>query len=151
MKRFRKNKNNIPDAAAGKIARAILSIQKKFADVMAKVSSTWKTKQQWIFLYLVCLVLGGLSVVAIIQPFRNKNNILPKPSSIHLPKLLQPDKEKVIITDNEITRVHAFKQRLDSLSKTKEGKIKVDKFFNQRPGLFDSLEKVEQLYYSQKK
>jgi len=150
MKRFRINKNSIPDAAAGKIARAILSIQKKFADAMAKVSAQWKVKQQWTFLYLVCLVFGSLSVVAIIQPFNNKNT-LKKPAAIPLPKLLPSQEEKIIITDNEITRVHAFKQRLDSLSKTKEGKIKVDKFFNQRPGLFDSLENVEQLYYSQKK
>ena len=151
MKRFRKNKRNISEAAAGKIARWILSIQKKFADVMAKVSASWKVKQQWIFLYSVCLILGGLSVIAVIKPFRSKKNILSKPTAIHLPKLLPLQKEKIIITENEITRVHAFKQRLDSLSRTKEGKIKVEKFLNQRPGLMDSLERVERIYYSQKK
>ena len=150
MKLFIKNKRNISEAAAEKIARAILSVQKKFSDGMAKVSEKWKAKQQWIFLYLVSLVFGSLSVVVIIQPFKDKNGF-KKPTSIHVPKLIQPEGNKVIITYNEISRVHAFKQRLDSLSKTKEGKIKVDKFFNQRPGLFDSLEKVEQLYYSQKK
>jgi hypothetical protein len=149
MKLFKKNKN-IPNAAARKIAGMILFIQNKFANAMDKVSASWKLKQQWIFLYLVCLVLGGLSVVAIIQPFKSKT-VLLRPTSIHLLKLLQKQERKIIITDNEITRVHVFKQKLDSLSKTKEGKIKVDKFFNQRPGLFDSLEKVEQLYYSQKK
>ena len=149
MKVFKKNKN-IASAAAGKIAGTILFIQNKFAGVMDKVSASWKLKQQWIFLYLVCLVLGGLSVVAIIQPFKSKT-VLLRPTSIHLLKLLPQQEEKIIITESEITRVHAFKQKLDSLSKTKEGKIKVDKFFNQRPGLFDSLEKVEQLYYSQKK
>jgi hypothetical protein len=109
----------------------------------------WKIKQQWIFLYMVCLIFGSLSVVAIIQPFNNKNTF-EKPAAIHQPKLLPAQEEKIFITDNEITRVHAFKQKLDSLTKTKEGKLKIDAFFNQRPGLFDSLEKVEQLYYSQK-
>jgi len=118
---------------------------------MAKVSASWKVKQQWIFLYSVCLILGGLSVIAVIKPFRSKKNILSKPTAIHLPKLLPLQKEKIIITENEITRVHAFKQRLDSLSRTKEGKIKVEKFLNQRPGLMDSLERVERIYYSQKK
>ena len=149
MKVFKKNKN-ISNAAAGKIAGTILFIQNKFAGAMDKVSASWKLKQQWIFLYLVCLLLGGLSVVAIIQPFKSKT-VLLRPTSIHLLKLLPQQEEKIIITDNEIIRVHDFKQKLESLSKTKEGKIKVDKFFNQRPGLFDSLEKVEQLYYSQKK
>jgi hypothetical protein len=138
------------NTAAQKIAGAILSVQKRFADGMMKLSVKWKVKQQWIFLYLVCLVFGSLSVVAIIQPFRNKSNI-SKPSSIHLPKLLPQPEEKILITDNEILKVHAFKQKLDSLGKTKEGKIKVDRFFTGRPGLFDSLEMVEQLYYSQKK
>lgn len=150
MKRFRKNKKNIREAAAGKIAKAILSVQKKFADSMAKVSAKWKVKQQWIFLYLVCLVFGSLSVIAIIQPFKNKNTF-KKPDAIHRPKFLPPREEKIVITDKEILKVQAFKQRLVSLSKSKDGKIKVDRFFKERPGLFDSLEKVEQLYYSQKK
>lgn len=136
--------------AAQKIAKAILSVQKKFADRMTKVSAKWKVQHQWIFLYMICFVFGSLSVVAIFQPFNEKNGF-EKPAAIHLPKLLPQQQEKIIITDNEITRVHAFKQRLDGLSKTTEGKTKVDRFFNERPGLFDSLEKVEQLYYSQKK
>ncbi len=140
----------VKNIVAKKIAKAILSVQKKFADGMAKVSAKWKVRHQWTFLYLFCLIFGSLSVVAIIQPFKNKN-IFKKPAAIHLPKLLPLQKEKIIITDNEITRVHAFKQRLDSLSKSKEGKIKVDRFLNERPGLFDSLAQVEQLYYSQKK
>ncbi len=126
------------NTAALKIAKGILSVQKKFADGMTKVSAKWEVKQQWIFLYLVCLVFGTLSIVAIIQPFNNKNTF-KKPTAIHLPKLLPQQQEKIIISGNEITRVHAFKQRLDNLSKTKEGKIKVDRFFNERPGLFDSL------------
>ena len=75
MKVFKKNKN-ISNAAAGKIAGTILFIQNKFADAMDKVSASWKLKQQWIFLYLVCLVLGGLSVVSIIQPFKIKTVLL---------------------------------------------------------------------------
>ncbi len=140
----------LKNTAAQKIANGILSVQKRFADVMSATTMKWKTNQQLIFLYLVCVVLGGLSIVSVIQPFKNKN-ILNKPGVIHIPKLFRPDEERIIITDNEIMRVHAFKQRLDSISKSKEGKVKVDRFLNERPGLFDSLEKVEQLYYSQKK
>ncbi len=152
---FRKNKikedSKFTNAAAGKIAKGILSIQKRFADTMSATTKKWKTKQQWIFLYLVCLILGGLSVVAVIKPFKEKASTFLKPASIHIPKLLKPDEDKIIITDNEITKLHLFKQRLDSLSKTKDGKIKVEQFVKRRPGLFDSLKMVEQMYYSQKK
>lgn len=152
---FRKNKikedSKFTNAAAGKIAKGILSFQKRFADTMSATTKKWKTKQQWIFLYLVCLILGGLSVVAVIKPFKEKTSTFSKPASIHIPKLLKPDEDKIIITDNEITKLHLFQHRLDSLSKTKDGKIKVEQFVKRRPGLFDSLKMVEQMYYSQKK
>lgn len=141
----------LKNSAAGKIAKGILTVQKRFADGMSAVTKKWKAKQQLIFLYLVCLVLGGLSIIAVIKPFNDKKNTLEKPSSIHFPKLVQPKEYKIIITDNEITKIHALKQRLDSLSKTKEGKLKTEQLFKRRPGLFDSLEMVEQMYYSQKK
>lgn len=145
-----KKNNKISEAAAGRIAKIILAVQAKFARIMGKVSSRWKAKQQLIFMYLICLVLGGLSVIAIIKPFNNKD-VLHRPAEIHLPKLIPRDADKVIITDNEIEKVRGFKQRLDSLSKTKEGKIKLQRFLKARPGFMDSIEKVDQMYYSQKK
>ena len=158
MKLFRKNiiqtKPAISDKAAGWIANGILKTQKKFANVLGKISNSWKTKQQWIFLYLVCLVFGGLSLVAVIKPFNKKAQIIfIKPTAIKTPVNIHSNEDMslVTITDNEIKQVHKFKHVLDSLSATNEGKIKVNKFLNQRPGLMDSLEMVEQLYYLQKK
>ena len=131
------------DKAAARIANFILTIQKKFADVMGKKARLWKTKQKWIFLYLVCLVFGGLSAVAIVKPFNNKSqNILSKPAAIKTPRML-PTENSARITEDEIKSVHAFKASLDSIAKKK--------LLEQRPGLMDSLEMVEQLYYSQKK
>lgn len=154
MRLFKKNiAPGAGDKAAGWIANTILRIQRKFAEVLEKKSISWKAKQQWIFLYLVCLVFGGLSVVAIIKAFNKKaSNILSKPAAIKTPRMI-PDENRstVMITDNEIRKVHIFKHTLDSLSKTDYGKIKVKNLLERRPGLMDSLEMVEQLYYSQKK
>lgn len=157
MKHFRKKnteiKSQVSDKAAGWIANAILNTQKKFAVSLEKISASWKPKQQWIFLYLVCLVFGGLSFISIIKPFNKKTgNILSKPSAIKTPRMIPDDEQHAVsITDNEIRQVHLFKHSLDSLSKTADGKIKVDRLMKRRPGLMDSLEMVEQLYYSQKK
>jgi hypothetical protein len=146
MRLFKKNiAPGAGDKAAGWIANIILRAQRKFANVLEKKSLTWKTKQQWIFLYMVCLVFGGLSVVAIIKPFDKKaSNILSKPAAIKTPRMI-PDDNQISprITDDEIKRVHDFKQSLDSTTKKK--------LLIQRPGLMDSLDMVEQLYYSQKK
>ena len=125
---------------------------KSFAKGLGNISVSWRPKQQWIFLYLVCLVFGGLSIVSIIKPFNRKaQSILTKPSAIKTPRNIPDEQSSVKITDNEIRHVHAFKHQLDSLSATTEGKIKVKIFLTRRPGLLDSLEMVEQLYYSQKK
>ena len=156
MRLFKKNKKKesvLTDKAAGWVANGILKVQQKFANALEKISASWKTKQQWIFLYMVCLVFGGLSLVAIIKPFNKKSqNILSKPAAIKTPRMI-PDKNQnsVTITNDEIRQVHVFKHSLDSLSKTEEGKIKVKNFLTHRPGLMDSLAMVEQLYYSQKK
>ena len=103
---------------------------------------------------MVCLLFGALSILAITKPFNKKpQNILSKPAEIRTPRIIHSnhDLPSVIITDNEIRQVHAFKHSLDSLSATTEGKVNVNKLLSQRPGLLDSLEMVEQLYYLQKK
>jgi hypothetical protein len=154
MRLFKKNiATGAGDKAAGWIANTILRVQRCFADVLEKKSMSWKTKQQWIFLYMVCLLFGGLSVITIVKSFNKKSqNILSKPAAIKTPRMM-PDENRnsVVITDNEIRKVHIFKHTLDSLSKTDDGKIKVKNLMMRRPGIMDSLEMVEQLYYSQKK
>jgi hypothetical protein len=129
----------IADKAAGRIANIILRIQKKFAEVLGRKSKFWKAKEQWIFLYMVCLVFGGLSVVAVMRPFNKKSPVVvSRPATIKMPRML-PEENSARITDEEIKRVRAFKESLDSTTK--------NKLLIQRPGLLDSLEKVEQLYY----
>jgi hypothetical protein len=77
---------------------------------------------------------------------------LSKPAAISTPRNMPNEEDhRVRITDNEIRHLHVFKHTLDSLSKTSDGKIKVKNMLARRPGLMDSLEMVEQLYYSQKK
>jgi hypothetical protein len=72
MKLFKRNtiqkKSVVSDKAAGWIANGILKLQNKFANVLGKMSASWKTKQQLIFLYLISIMLGGLSLMAIIKP-----------------------------------------------------------------------------------
>lgn len=158
MKLFEKNtiqaNSQISDKAAGRIANGILKTQKIFANALGKMANSWHTKHQWIFLCLVCLVFGGLSFVAVITPFNKKaRSFLTKPSSIKIPRTIysNQDLHSIIITKNEIRKVYAFRHVLDSLSASIEGKKKVNIFLNKRPGLLDSLDMVERLYYLQKK
>ena len=128
------------DKAAGWISAGIIKVQLQFAKVLGRTSRSWKAKQQWIFLYVICFVFGGLSIFSVIQSFKTKS--LSKVSAIKVPRSIHKE-SSVRITDNEFRQLQNFKRSLDSVSKKK--------LLETRPGLMDSVEMVEQLYYSQKK
>jgi len=133
------NKEALTDKAANGIAKGILKTQSGFEKYMRSLSKNWKNKQQWIFLYLVCLVFGGLSIVAIVNPFRVKDtnsSLIPKP--IAVPKSIHQQRNGFSITEREFQQVQEYKAKYPNLQK-------------ERPGLFDSLSLIEEVYYSQKK
>ncbi len=133
------NKEALTDKAADGIAKGILKSQNGFANYMQSLSKNWKDKQQWIFLYFVCLLFGGLSIVAIVNPFRVKDNnssIIPK--SITVPNSIHQQRNGFAITETEFQQVQEYKAKHPNLQK-------------ERPGLFDSLSFIEEVYYSQKK
>ena len=141
MKLFNKNikRDELTDKAANGIASGILKSQSGFAKYMHSLTKNWKQKQQWIFLYLVCLFFGGLSIVALVNPFKTKvldKTIIPK--SISVPKNIHQQNNAFVITENEFQQVQEYKRKYPNLQK-------------ERPGLFDSLSLIEQVYYSQKK
>ena len=130
---------NIPDKAATGIANGILKSQRWFANTLESLTNKWKQKQQWIFLYTVCLLFGGLSISAMVHSFsipENSKALMPK--SISVPKNIYKEEKAFLITENEFQQVQDYKRTHPDLIK-------------ERPGLFDSLTLIEQSYYSQKK
>jgi hypothetical protein len=141
MKLFKRNEGqvNIPDKAATGIANGILKSQRWFANTLESLTNKWKQKQQWIFLYTVCFLFGGLSIAAIVNSFKvpeHSKAVMPK--SISVPKNIYKEDKPLIITENEFQKVQEYKRTHPNLIKEK-------------PGLFDSLALIEQSYYSQKK
>ena len=141
MKLFKRKEGqvNIPDKTATGIANGILKSQRWFANTLESLTNKWKQKQQWIFLYAVCLVFGGLSAAAIVHCFKvpeNAKALMPK--SISVPKNIFKGDKTFLITENEFQKVQKYKRTHPNLLK-------------ERPGLFDSLTLIEQTYYSQKK
>ena len=141
MKLFKRKEGqvNIPDKAATGIANGILKSQRWFANTLESLTNKWKQKQQWIFLYTVCFLFGGLSIAAIVNFFNvpeTTKAIMPK--SITVPKNIYKEDKAFLITENEFQKVQEYKRTHPNLIK-------------ERPGLFDSLILIEQSYYSQKK
>lgn len=141
MKLFAKyiKSSSLNDKAANGIANGILKSQNRFAKYMFTVTKNWKQKQQWIFLYMICLLFGGLSIAAIVNSFTiQKQDVTIIPKSISIPRNIHKQNNELIITEIEFQKVQEYKRRYPNLQ-------------NERPALFDSLSLIEQVYYSQKK
>ena len=141
MKLFKRKEGqvHIPHKAATAVANGILKSQRWFANTLESLTNKWKQKQQWIFLYTVCFLFGGLSIAAIVNSFKFPENakvLLPK--SISVPKNIYKGEKPFLITENEFQKVQEYKRTHPYLIKEK-------------PGLFESLTLIEQSYYSQKK
>lgn len=94
MKLFKRNRNRqavqkISDQAAVCIAKTLLRAQQKTAARLARMTRSWKPRQQRIFLVLVCTVFGCCSSYVLLQPFIKPVPAFVKPASISLPNAIQ--------------------------------------------------------------
>lgn len=139
MKFLKKNSSeiNIRDKAANGLANGILKFQGWFATSLESLTKSWKQKQQWIFLCMICVGFGGLSIAAIVNSFKvsDKSKVIT-PKSISIPKNIYTEDKAFLITENEFQQVQEYKSKHPELIK-------------ERPGLYDSLSLIEQAYHLQ--
>lgn len=141
MKFLRTNNTTgqVSDKVANTIANGILRSQQKFAVLLQKRTNNWKQKHKWILLYFTCVIIGGLSIISIVKPFHDKDNeIFVIPKSISIPKNISARRETNLITREEYHKIQILKHSYPDLQKLK-------------PGLYDSLLLIEQVYNSQQK
>lgn len=130
------------------ISLRLQSIQRRWADRLQEKTKHWQPRQQKRFLFILCLVMGSCSTLSILKLFRPASNVAmssglstpePLPPLIHpAPELPAPD-----VTDTMV--FHRFRQHLDSLIRTPEGKKQYERFLKERPGFMDSLDFAEKL------
>ena len=132
-------KQEISEKLAIGIATGILWVQHGFANKLQSFTKNWQQTQRWIFLYLTCLIFGGMSIVILLQPF-NATTILKVTTikSIGAKNHYQLQQKGFLITGEEFEKVQQYKSGHPNLEK-------------EMPGLYDSLKLVEQAFYSQQK
>ncbi len=126
------------DKVANRIAHGILNVQTSFANYLFSNTKKWNQRNQWAFLILVSLILGGLSILAIVVPYQlSKNQTYIFPIPITPSKTIPVHQDEYTITENEFQKIQEYKSVHPNLRV-------------ENPPLFDSLNLVEQIYYSQK-
>ncbi len=143
------------DKIAGKIARAGIIVQSRFANVMNKIFTGMNAKRLKLSLIIFCLGCGGYSIylftVAIVSPTVNQNKI--KIEQAAFPKHFNKPGDEIIAVENIVDeqtfyQIQQFKHYLDSLKQNKS--YLYDSIFIARPLLMDTVLMLEQIYYSQK-
>jgi hypothetical protein len=153
---FKKNSEHnsylLKDRIATAIAGFLVSLQSCFAQAIGAKTNALSLKAKWLWLFFFCLLFGGFSIYVFVGAFRDRRNAV-KPSQISVPKYYDRTETRIepLVSDRDIKRIYSFKKYMDSLRGPQEGKIVYDSILKARPGLMDSIQAVEQLYYSQSK
>jgi hypothetical protein len=147
--------NGVSDKVAGKIAKAGIAVQNKFAKGMDKLFAGMNTKRLKLYLIIFCICCGGYSIYlftdAIVSPDAKSKALQIDKASI--PKHFEDTGDDIMATDNTVDeetfhQIQQFKKYLDSLKQSKS--YLYDSIITARPFLMDTVLMLEQIYYSQK-
>ena len=139
MKVSNVEEKKLSDQVAGKLANWILRYQELFTKMLSVRTNYWSLKQQWIFLCLVCIVLGGASILAMVQSFRinpTDTAAISATSSVSLKPLA--NEAPALITREEFEAATQYKMEHPDL-------------LHEVPDLYERLSSIEETYHSQNK
>jgi len=145
----------LSDNVAGKIAGAGIKVQKIFADKMNKIFMNTGNKKLKMMLIVFCITAGGYSIYllinAIISPDKKQESF--KIDQVKTPQHFSKSGEESILPDAYVdeqtyNKIQGFKKYMDSLHQNQ--KSEYDSILQARPGLMDSVQMLEEIYYSQK-
>jgi hypothetical protein len=142
------------DKAAREIAGLSLKIQRTFAEGMNKIFRRMNTKKLKGFLILFCICAGGysiyLAVTAITGSEKNQKSFKVDP--VDVPKHFDKTGDEIMtdayVDEQTFYKIQGFKKYMDSLKQNKNKQY--DSILQARPDLMDSVQVLEEIYYSQK-
>lgn len=147
--------NAVSDKVAGKIAKAGLAVQIKFAKGMNKIVAGMNTKRLKLYLIIFCIGCGGYSIYLFTDAIVNTdaNNKALQIDKTSIPSHFDNTGDDIIAPDNSVdeetfNQIQQFKQYLDSLKQSRS--YLYDSILSARPLLMDTVLMLEQIYYSQK-
>jgi hypothetical protein len=122
------------------------------ANLSAKWNALSRPGQKWL-LALVCLAAGLTCVYIIVDGLLGPGHRLPAMHPITLPRhvIQDPPPHAILHPPDQgeafLVRVRLFRLYFDSLQKSPEGRQVYDSLAAARPGLLDTLQKLETFYH----
>lgn len=135
---------------------ANLRLQYKFADWLDRNTAHWSRRSWTVILIFFTIATSSYSIYVIVDSFSE-----PDVSSIPITRIVKNrniiqnheimDQLKVVISKEEYIKTIRFRKYMDSLGRSPTGKKIKDSINQNRPGLLDSLDKVDKYYHLQNK
>ncbi|MCD2424412.1 hypothetical protein LQ567_16650 [Niabella pedocola] len=123
-----------------RINSRIQNKQHQLADWMQKKTRHWKAKQQRCFLFILCLLMGGTSTDRLLELFDDRmDTSTPITKQQQLPLPVIPAESPAYSSPADTFIFSRFRNYLDSLLETPEGRKVYKDFLKKRPGFMDSL------------
>ncbi|MFT3981207.1 MAG: hypothetical protein QM687_12100 [Ferruginibacter sp.] len=152
------NEQPLKEKAAKGIARFLLSIQSKFADVMNAGTKHIPLKKMKMLLVAFCLFSGGFSIYLVANAILKPDEKQPafKVDQMNVPKYYDRNGDEYLQLDQYVgketfQRIESFEQYMDSLRLSEPGRKIHDSILIARPGLLDSIKMLKEIYHSQLK
>lgn len=148
--------NESGEGLSSNIKRYVAKKEGNLAGYLNKKVNGLSVKGQMFFLFAFCTLFGGVSLYLVLNTFLGPNSSSSsiKPQSINIPRNLNKTGEEniypnLLVTEEDIKQVRAFRLFMDSLHLTPNGKPIYDSILTNRPGLMDTISMLEQLYLLQ--
>lgn len=130
------------------IANRINQVQHSWASWMSKKAQRMDVRSKWAFFLGYSILMLGISTYVSVAALEEKSKVIdstvpPRPRAIKANPVLPMSSGK---PDQTYLRIQRFKKMLDSMSRTKEGGQMRDSILKSRPGLLDSIMKIEKMY-----
>lgn len=146
--------NGFVDKLAAGIVMKCLRVQGKWADCLQRKTNSLSLKARKYSLVLFCLLSVGSSLYLIVESVTGTSNKNLGVAPIRVPVHATQNGEEntrspLLMTKMEVERIERFRRYMDSLGESPLGRKHRDSLLLIRPGLMDSLRRIETLYQLQ--
>ncbi|ALM50167.1 hypothetical protein AMR72_15455 [Flavobacterium psychrophilum] len=146
----KKKQETAPGPVAFWLMEKKRNVKEWWVKQMVNLSSKLSISQQKILFIVICIFCCGYSSFLILQGF----SVINDTKAIPINSIARPDSRKPIIKkedhkSGEIARIRYLLSIMDSLKDNPSGKPQYDSIVRYRPGLLDTLKKLEEYYVTE--
>jgi hypothetical protein len=155
--RQQQDDEQLSNSVSSGIKQYVLKKEEKLGGFLNLKINRLSVKSQLLLLFSFCTLFGGMSLYLLMNTFvsTSSSSSAIEPKSINVPQHLNKTGEEniypdLLVTEEDIRQVQAFKVFMDSLRLSPQGKPIYDSILASRPRLMDTISMLEQLYLIQK-